>query len=210
VLIKKKGTELWLLAKNTTILRQIKKQLFKTKTTNMKKLLFVVAIVAISVSVNAQKKKSTTSDSKMSFSLGVEAALPIGDFGDFYSFGIGGSVEGQYHASQNVGITLNAGYIDYIGKTVDFSGFSVKYPSSGVVPVMAGVRYTFTGGPYIHGQIGGAFGTQTGAGTSLAYAGGIGYDFVKAIGAEVKYQAYSKNSATSGSVGLRLYYTFGK
>jgi len=169
----------------------------------MKKLLFVVAIVAISVSVNAQKKKETSS-SKITGSIGVEAGLPIGDFGDFYSFGIGGSVEGQYHATENVGITLNAGYINYSIKSAFGGG------SAGIIPVMAGVRYSFTGGPYIHGQVGAAFGTQTGAGSSLAYAGGIGYDFVKSVGAEVKYQAYSKNSVTNGTVGLRLYYTFGK
>jgi hypothetical protein len=176
----------------------------------MKKLLFVVAVIAISTGAFAQDKKKSSSESKFTGSIGVDAALPIGTFGDIYSFGIGGTLEGEYMAASSVGITLNAGYIDFIGKTVTIGGQSFKYASAGLVPVMAGIKYHITGGPYIHAQAGAGFGTQTGAGTSFAYAGGLGYDFVKTVGAEVKYQAYSNNGASSGTVALRVYYTFGK
>ena len=172
----------------------------------MKKLLFIVAIAAISTTTFAQKKAAASSDSKIIFSLGVEAGLPVGSFGDFYSFGIGGSLQGEYLVAKELGITLNAGYIDYLGKTIN----GVKVAAAGIVPVMAGLKYNFTGGPYIHGQLGAGFGTQSGAGTSFAYAAGIGYGFTKAIDAEVKYQAYSNNGATSGTVGLRLAYNFGQ
>ncbi len=59
----------------------------------MKKVLFSLAILAASFGANAQSESS--SNSGLKFSIGVDLGLPIGDFADINSFGIGGSVQGD-------------------------------------------------------------------------------------------------------------------
>src|SRR5687767_6374485 len=114
----------------------------------MKKLFLVVIIAAMLASANAQE---STRDKNILFSIGVEGSLPIGDFGDTHSFGIGGSLQGEYKPDVDLGLTLNAGYITYSGKDLPLIG---KVESFGLIPVLGGVKYYFGGGAYAHGQLG--------------------------------------------------------
>ncbi len=75
----------------------------------MKKLLLSLAVIAASIGAQAQDSK--TMDSKLKFSLGLEAALPVGDFNKTSSFGIGGSLQGDYWIDPTLAITLNSGYV---------------------------------------------------------------------------------------------------
>lgn len=168
----------------------------------MKKLLLVFAISTIATYVSAQEKR----DKPILISVGVEGSLPIGDFGDFYSFGIGGSLQGEYKAARELGITLNAGYLNYTGKTVA----GTKIPSSGLVPVLAGAKYYLGGGAYAHGQLGVAISTEKGGGSNFMYTPGLGYLFAPGFDAEIKYVGISngEGSGSSNSIGLRLAYNF--
>ncbi|CAN5156153.1 hypothetical protein BH09BAC2_BH09BAC2_24020 [soil metagenome] len=168
----------------------------------MKKLLFVLTIVALSTTVNAQSTKPAMMAKPVTFSVGLEVALPTGDFGKVYSVGYGASFQGEFAVANSVGVTLNAGYMTYAFKSQYGTGHA------GFVPVMGGLKYNIAAGPYLHAQAGAAFGTSSGQGTSFVYAAGIGYGFTKAIDAELKYQAYSQTGGSLGSVGLRLAYNF--
>lgn len=169
----------------------------------MKKLFLVLIIAAIATTANAQ----VTGNKPILFSLGLEGALPVGDFGDFWSFGIGGTAQGEYKAAEDLGITLNAGYITYSGK--ELSG--VKVPSFGLIPVLGGVKYYFGGGAYAHGQLGVGIGTDEGQGSSFMYSPGIGYMFAPGFDGLLKYVGLGNegdNTGSRNSIGLRLAYNF--
>ena len=68
----------------------------------MKKVLLIAALTAVSFAGFAQDEKS--SGKKLGFSAGVEAALPFGDFGDGYSFGIGATVQADYKVADQVAL----------------------------------------------------------------------------------------------------------
>lgn len=165
----------------------------------MKKVFLIAALAVASFSVNAQDESK-----KINFSLGAEVALPIGDMGDVYSVGFGGSVQADYNLDETLALTLQAGYLNFSGKKVN--GF--KFPSTGIIPVMAGIKYTFGGNVYASAQLGAAFSTEDGGGTSFAYAPGIGYKFSPNFDALLKYNGWSNDGASTSAIGLRVAYTF--
>jgi hypothetical protein len=164
----------------------------------MKKVLLSLAIVAAAFGANAQKNAT----SKLKFSVGVEAAAPIGDFGDFSSFGIGGTAQADYWVAPELALTLQSGYIKFLEK--NSNGLEL-----GIIPVMAGIKYNFT--PQLYGSAQLGTGIFTGGGNSestFSYAPGIGYKFSDHVDALLKYTGYTKDSETSSTVGLRVAYTF--
>jgi len=177
----------------------------------MKKIVFVV-VAGLSMVARAQDSLSAnntntdqdkkyvsdenpTLDKSFIWSIGLEPSMPVGHFHDLAKFGFGGSLQGEFKASRNVGITLNAGYIAYSGKTVD----TVSYPNFKYWPVMGGLK-VYMGKAYLHGQAGPGFGEQ-GLGTSFWYGAGIGVNFTKKIDAEFRYAGWKQNHVNSTGEG---------
>lgn len=162
----------------------------------MKKFLFATVLALVSFGAFAQNEKPLT------FSIGVDGALPMGDFGKAASFGIGGSFQGNYNLDESLALVLNAGYMNYSYKS------SVGGGNAGVVPVLAGIEYNFTPQVFATGLLGMSFSTTSGGGSSFTYAPGIGFRFAEKFSALLKYQAWSKSSVTNSQVGVRLAYSF--
>jgi hypothetical protein len=165
----------------------------------MKKLIIVMALAALAASVSAQKNSERAdggyessdfgSDDRMFiWSLGIEPSVPIGNFSKYANFGLGGSLQGEYKPIQTIGITANAGYINYFGKTAD--GFN--YNNFQYWPVMGGLKLYMAGRAYIHGQAGAGFGAKD-LGTSFWYGGGIGINITRSIDAELRYMGWKQN-----------------
>jgi len=133
---------------------------------------------------------------KFIWSIGVEPSIPLGNFSNYTGFGIGGSLQGEYKPADRLGITLNFGFIDYFGKTVD----TVKYSDFKYWPLMAGLKYYFTDMFYIHGQAGPGFGTD-GLGTSFWYGGGLGLNLGRAFDVELKYTGWKQNAVNTSTSG---------
>lgn len=168
----------------------------------MKKLFLAFAAIILTVaSVKAQNKMSSSSNS--SFSLGVELSLPVGIFGDVYSFGIGASGQGNFAVAENTALTLYAGYISYSLKSIYGSG------SQGYVPVLGGVELNFSPTVFGSAQLGLTFYTK-GGGSAFTYSPGIGFRLSRNFTALLKYVGQSKAGATSSAVGVRAAYIFGK
>lgn len=164
----------------------------------MKKVLIAMTLVTIiTCSVRAQSKSGSNPNI---FSIGAELSLPVGTFGNVYSFGIGGSVQLEHKISSDAGLTINAGYIYYSVKSAYGSG------GSGLIPLMAGVKYYFTPMVYGHAQLGAAFSTATGGGTSFVYSPGIGFILGRNFDALIKFVGFSTSGSTSNTVGLRVAY----
>jgi Outer membrane protein beta-barrel domain len=176
----------------------------------MKKIILSVAVIALALGVNAQKGSSEDAQ-PLKFSVGIEAALPLGDFGKISSFGIGGTAQADYNVASDLDITLNAGFISFAGKSVNIAGFgSVKYPTVSYIPVLGGIKYHFTENVYGSAQLGLTFASASGAGSSSAftYAPGVGYKFTENIDALLKYTGYSADGGSTSTIGLRVAYTF--
>ena len=176
----------------------------------MKKIILVVVAV-LSIAANAQDSLNTgnmysdkdknygenpTLDKTFIWSIGFEPSIPIGHFHDLAKFGFGGSLQGEIKASRNVGVTINAGYIAYSGKTVD----TISYPNFKYWPVMGGLKL-YMGKAYLHGQAGAGFGDK-GLGTSFWYGAGLGVNFTKRIDAELKYTGWKQNEVSSNGEGI--------
>jgi len=108
----------------------------------MKKFLSILSIVLLISGLSFAQ-------GKMGVSVQGGIALPMGDFGDGYDMGFGGTGTFVYNLNPNFSITATAGYLTWSGKVADFTFSSI--------PVLAGVRYAFGKGkfnPYVAGQLG--------------------------------------------------------
>lgn len=171
------------------------------KLTFMKKILLALAIVAVSFAANAQKT-SAAKENEFVFGGGVRVGLPVGDVHNAYGFVIGAELQGEYMFSPQVSGTLTAGYEEWLGKTI--SGY--KIPSTGFIPVLAGIRVYPSPDFFIGGKAGITFSTESGGGNSFTYEPQVGYNaskFQLALG----YQAFT-NGGTSAHLGLTGIYKF--
>jgi Putative MetA-pathway of phenol degradation len=171
----------------------------------MKKIILGTAmLIATVLTVNAQ---SSSDPRPLKFSVGLEAGLPVGDFKEGYKFGIGGSIQGEYAAAEKLGLTLNAGFLSFTGKTVEILGENYKAPTQSIVPVLAGAKYYFTEKVYGHAQAGISFFNNDG-GSAFTYSPGIGINAGENFDILVKYQAATKSGSTVSFIGARVAYNF--
>lgn len=162
----------------------------------MKKLFLALTVLVFTFS-------TTHAQSNVNLSLGAELSLPVGTFGDVYSFGIGASGQANFGIGGNTALTLYAGYLSYSLKSAYGSG------SQGYIPLLGGVQFGLSSKVFGSAQLGVTNFTK-GGGTAFTYSPGIGVMLSRNISALLKYTAQSKNGATSGAVGARLAYIFGK
>jgi opacity protein-like surface antigen len=86
----------------------------------------------------------------------VVGQLPVGDFADAASFGLGALLRGEYQLDQSpLGLTLRAGYIYYLEETADFGAFGEMNTQFSRVPILFGLKYSLAGAPiYIGAETG--------------------------------------------------------
>ena len=78
----------------------------------MKKLLLLTAIAGLLTFSSAYAQKDPAM-SGPKLGVGVEFGLPVGDFGNAYNLGVGGSLLYQQPISTNLNFTASAGYINF-------------------------------------------------------------------------------------------------
>jgi hypothetical protein len=176
-----------------------------------------LALAALSLGVNAQSSKSTTTDNGIRLSIGAEAGIPVGDFNNAYNANVGGSLQADFPVASQLFVTVNAGYNTFLGKTV--SGFTLT--NLQLIPAKAGLKYFATPNFYVQAEAGASFVANkkdVGAtnSTLFTYAPQVGYLFPLGgknyIDAGVRYEgntALVDNGSTLGFVGLRVAYAFG-
>lgn len=173
----------------------------------MKKLLLSLALVAgLGLAANAQNKKDPAMNGSK-IGIGADFAFPMGDFGDFYDFGVGGSLNFQAPIGSKLNFVGEAGYLSFTTKEV-----LGQTASFGTIPLKAGVRYFLAENFYAQGQIGAAISTETNGSTAFLYAPSLGVEFPVAdkmsIDFGARYEGWSKNG-TSSFIGLRAALNFG-
>lgn len=176
----------------------------------MKKVLLSAVILTQFILCAKAQKASVDADKDFKFSIGVIGALPTGDLKSTSNFGIGGSLQGEYKAAPELGLTVSVDYISFSGKNYSDLGTTIKYPTISLIPILAGGRYYFGGGAYISAQLGITSLKASGESSTSAftYAPGIGYYLSPNFDLLLKYQAASKNGGTIAFIGLRAAYNF--
>lgn len=158
-------------------------------------------------------------------SLGVDLAMPLGDFGDAYGLGVGPTAGFELPIGDNLGVTLQVSY-DILMPKSEVKDF-IK--SASMLPAQLGLKYYFQDqqeGFYGHAQLGihsvstktedidlGPLGTQEGVSsstTNFSWAIGVGYQLEK-LDLGLRYNSISPDSDIEGAkassyIGLRVAY----
>lgn len=152
--------------------------------------------------------------------VGIDAGLPLGNFGEGYGVGIGASAKGLYGVSEAGQVTLTLGFMRFGMK----DGNEYVSGSAGLIPLLAGYRHTF-GNLYAEGQLGltvvrtsvkfkgssdlpglGGLGGSASE-TNLGYGIGGGYLFDNwDVG--LRFQGVSGDGGSLDFVALRVAYNF--
>lgn len=161
--------------------------------------------------LSAQTKDPAMSGPKLG--IGVDAAFLTGSSNEFYKPGFGGSIQFQTPIAKQLNFTASAGYLHFKGKDFYFNGIGrASFGSFGVIPVKAGIKYFLLENLYAGAEIGAAFATGSGSGTSFLYTPNIGVEFPVSdhgsIDFGARYESWS-NDGTARFFGLRLAYNFG-
>ena len=162
----------------------------------MKKLLLVAVItIAGFTGAYAQPTEGFT------FGAGIRLGLPIGDFSDFSSFGVGGELLGEYGFSDMVSGVISTGYTSFFGKD--------DLDATGYIPILVGARVYPSTNFFIGAQVG--YGILTGGGESegaFNYQPQIGYN-ASNFQLALNYNGLSKDGSTLSHLGLTAIFKFG-
>ena len=168
------------------------------------KQLFSVLLIAVLFTgfINAQGKMA----------VGIQAgiALPMGDFGDAYKMGFGGTGTFAYHINPMLDVTGSVGYLTWSGKDADYTFSSI--------PVLVGARYYFGQGkfhPYVAGELGmyfstfdvpavtipgfGTFGGGSESGSDFGFGAGAGFLYQLSPKLDLDVNAKFSSISSSGS-----------
>jgi len=170
----------------------------------MKKIFFLFALVAFVTIARAQQ---TGFIKGFHFGAGVNAALPIGDFSDSHSFGVGAEFQAEYSMLEKLSLFGSAGYTNFFGKKIDgVEGESYKIDNVGLIPVMAGARFYPTPKFFVGGKLG--VGILTGGGdseTAFTYQPQVGYNAEK-FQVNLGLNSISQESVTFSNLSLTFLY----
>ena len=175
----------------------------------MKKL-FLTGALALFGLMNAQKTEP-------GFRLGVNAGIPVGDFGKFTTFTAGVDLAYLYPLAENFRLGVATGYSHYFGKKTTYDLWilgkrDVKVPDVGVIPVAATAEFVFGDSHvFLGADLGYAFFTKTEKGAdsgSFYYQPKLGYSFDKRHDLYFSYKGFTQNSANAGSINLGYAYNF--
>ncbi|WP_367868007.1 hypothetical protein [Pedobacter sp. WC2423] len=180
----------------------------------MKKIILAIIVVTVSIlNTNAQQKEQEQKKNKnrITYSLGGDIGVPAGYVSTYSSLVAGASLQAEYPALKRIGITGNAGYLNFIAKR---GGKGVPF-----IPLLAGLKYYFTPLIYASGQAGISFyggrdhGDGQGGGSGekyFTYVPGVGFKTSKHFDVLLKYETvYIGSSGRSYSfAGARISYNF--
>lgn len=180
-----------------------------------KTILTLLACTVLAISTNAQdttpkttlKKDTTAYQMKNEFriSLGIDEGIPTAHVSKFSSFVMGASLQGEYMLLKELGVTLSANYLYFLGKDGE-DGLSM-------LPILGGLNYYITPKIFLSGQLGTSWyiGKNGDNSTYFSYAQGIGFQPSKRVSILAKYQGINVGpSKTYSFAGLRVAYKFYK
>ena len=174
----------------------------------MKKL-FLTGALALFGLMSAQKTDS-------GIRLGVNAGIPVGDFGKLTTFTAGVDLAYLYPLAENFRLGVATGYSHYFGKKTKTDLILVtlknEVPDVGIIPVAATAEFTFgDSNVFLGADLGYAFFTKKdfkNENGSFYYQPKLGYSFDKRHDLYFSYKGFTRNNANVGSINLGYAYNF--
>ena len=174
----------------------------------MKKL-FLTGALALFGLMSAQKTDS-------GIRLGVNAGIPVGDFGKLTTFTAGVDLAYLYPLAENFRLGVATGYSHYFGKKTKTDLILVtlknEVPDVGIIPVAATAEYTLgDSNVFLGADLGYAFFTKKdlkNENGSFYYQPKLGYSFDKRHDLYFSYKGFTRNNANAGSINLGYAYNF--
>lgn len=174
----------------------------------MKKL-FLTGALALFGLMNAQKTEP-------GFRLGVNAGIPVGDFGKLTTFTAGVDLAYLYPLAENFRLGVATGYSHYFGKKTKTDLILVtlknEVPDVGIIPVAATAEFTLgDSNVFLGADLGYAFFTKKdfkNENGSFYYQPKLGYSFDKRHDLYFSYKGFTRNNANAGSINLGYAYNF--
>ena len=174
----------------------------------MKKL-FLTGALALFGLMSAQKTES-------GFRLGVNAGIPVGDFGRLTTFTAGVDLAYLYPLAENFRLGVATGYSHYFGKKTKTDLILVtlknEVPDVGIIPVAATAEFTLgDSNVFLGADLGYAFFTKKdfkNENGSFYYQPKLGYSFDKRHDLYFSYKGFTRNNANAGSINLGYAYNF--
>ncbi len=174
----------------------------------MKKL-FLTGALALFGLMNAQKTES-------GIRLGVNAGIPVGDFGKFTTFTAGVDLAYLYPLAENFRLGVATGYSHYFGKKTKTDLILVtlknEVPDVGIIPIAATAEFTLgDSNVFLGADLGYAFFTKKdfkNENGSFYYQPKLGYSFDKRHDLYFSYKGFTRNNANAGSINLGYAYNF--
>lgn len=170
----------------------------------MKKIILFLSLVTVAfANANAQAPEGFQAGG------GIRLGLPLGDFSDISTFGIGAELQGEYGFSEKFSGIITTGYSSFLGKKITVLGTSVKLDATGYIPILAGIRVYPSANFFIGAQAG--YGLLTGGGDSegaFNYQPQIGYN-AERFQLALNYNGLSKDGSTLSHIALTGIFKFG-
>lgn len=154
--------------------------------------------------------KAQTKGRESKIGLGLDGAVPVGDYKNVADYGLGISLLYQKPVSESLSITGNVGYLRFHGPAVYNN---IKY-KEGYVPIKAGARYFLLPNFYGGAELGVAIPTANGygSGTAFIYTPGLGTEFqvskTGTLDIGVRYENWTRSGGTRSFGGIRAGYNF--
>ena len=171
--------------------------------------LFLTGALALFGLMSAQKTES-------GFRLGVNAGIPVGDFGKLTTFTAGVDLAYLYPLAENFRLGVATGYSHYFGKKTKTDLILVtlknEVPDVGIIPVAATAEFTLgDSNVFLGADLGYAFFTKKdfkNENGSFYYQPKLGYSFDKRHDLYFSYKGFTRNNANAGSINLGYAYNF--
>jgi hypothetical protein len=168
----------------------------------MKKILFLFSLVALVNVVKAQENSATG----FHIAAGINAALPMGDFNDSHSFGIGIEAQPEFKFSEKFSVYGSAGYTSFFGKTIDFGEGKYDVPNASLIPILGGARFYPTPQFFIGAKAGiGLLSSDGESESAFDYQPQVGYSGKK-FEINLGYNSLSKDGESLSNLSLSILY----
>jgi hypothetical protein len=167
----------------------------------MKKTFLLLLLILLLMAAKAQQTDS--SHDGFHFAGGINMALPLGEFSDSYSFGIGLELQPEYRLPGIVSIYGSVGYTNFFAKNIE----TLNVKDIGMVPILAGGKVYLSPQFFIGAKFGVGLLTGGADGSSFDYQPQFGFNGKRFL-LNFSYNGLSKNNVTLSSFFLSWLYKF--
>ncbi|MBV1924220.1 MAG: hypothetical protein KUG68_09365 [Flavobacteriaceae bacterium] len=145
----------------------------------------------------------TASSAQGQFRAGINAGLPIGDAGDFYSFNVGLDISMLWEVAESFEAGVASGYSHSFGDEIDLGAFgTIDVEDAQYIPIAAAARYMLSEQFSLGADIGYALGIGDGVDGGFYYRPRVAYGVGENTDIIFSYTGVSDDGFTFNTINL--------